>query len=200
MSARRRLVLVVAILLGIAGSAGPIAIVLGAARGESAFGDSETFGLNQVSSASVSIDVGANTLPIDTSRLAPGDRVTGQISFENDGTLPLRYALIAEFGDSTGVSLLDVLEWRIWPVPDGAPCSSTPRSSSLLFAGIMRVEQVLGDARVGADPGDRVLLAGATDVLCVDVRVPIEIGDGYQAADAVVHLVVQAEQAPEEAR
>ena len=42
MSARRRLVLVVAILLGIAGSAGPIAIVLGAARGESAFGDSET--------------------------------------------------------------------------------------------------------------------------------------------------------------
>ena len=185
------------ILLVLAALAGPVAIAFGVGRSEAAFGDSETFGLNRVASASVSVEVGTNTLPVDTTLLAPGDRLVGQISFDNEGTLRLRYAVVADLSPSSGVSLLDVLWWRIWPATT-ADCSVAPSGSALLFNGVMLDSAVLGNVAIGPDPGDRLVNPAESDVLCVDIELPLGISDAYQSAEAIVNLTVQAEQAPEE--
>ncbi len=195
----RRVILGLVILLVVAALAGPIAIAFGVGRSEAAFGDSETFGVNRIASASVSVEVGSNTLPVDTTLLAPGDRLAGQISFDNAGTLPLRYAVVAELSSRSGVSLLDVLWWRIWPART-ADCSVIPGVSGLLFDGIMLDSAVLGDVAIGPDPGDRLVDPAESDVLCVVIELPIGISDAYQSAEAIVNLTLHAEQAPEEIR
>ena len=58
----------------------------------------------------------------------------------------------------------------------------------------MQSDVVIGDPRIGSDPGDRSLAPGASDVLCLDVVLPVDTDDSYQAADAIVRLVVAAEQ------
>lgn len=194
---RRRFVVVLIVLLGVAGLAGPLGLLVGADRGEASFGDAETFGLNRASAATVAIGVGETTLPVDTSLLAPGDRVDGRVEIVNEGTLPLRYAVVAERDRSTVVSLLDVLDWSIWAGSSDAGCSPVPAPGDLLFSGSMSTDQIVGDPAIGADTGDRSLDPGQVDVLCFEVVLPVGTDDAYQAADAIVRLVVAAEQATE---
>jgi hypothetical protein len=194
---RRRGLVILTIALGLAALAGPVAIALGAQRGEAAFGDSESFGLNRVTSASVSIAVGSNTVPIETAMLAPGDRLLGQIVFENQGSLPLRYALTADTSTVGVVPLLDVLRWKIWPGSAGGVCSPASAAGQLLFDGVMDQSIVLGDPAIGQDPGDRLVDVLTTDLLCMEVELPIGVSDEYQAVGATVELFAIAEQATE---
>lgn len=192
---RRHWLLGLALLLLIAGLTGPMVIALGADRGEASFGDNETLGLNQLASASVVIDVGTNTVLLDTTAMAPGDRVGGQIVLENNGTLPLRYSLVADIGDGAA-ELLDVLEWKIWPTPASIPCG--PAVGPFVFSGLMDEPAVLGNPAVGPDTGDRVVAPSTREVLCLEVALPIQVSDGLQGAAAQVDLTVIAEQATEE--
>ena len=195
---KRRGIVVLVIGLGLAALAGPVAIAFGAQRGEAAFGDSETFGLNRVTSANVSIEVGANTVPIETATLAPGDRLFGQIVFENQGSLPLRYSLAADTSSTGTVSLLDVLRWKIWPSSAIGACSSSFAAGRMLYDGVVDRANVLGDSAVGDDPGDRLVAIGSADVLCIEVELPIGVSDEYQAVGATVELIALAEQATDD--
>ncbi len=194
---KRRGIVILVIGLGLAALAGPVAIAFGAQRGQAAFGDSETFGLNRVTSASVSIEVGANTVPIETATMAPGDRLFGEITFENQGSLPLRYSLAADTVTTGSVSLLDVLRWKIWPSLAGGTCSPSSAAGRMLFDGVMNQANVLGDPAIGDDPGDRLVAVGRTDVLCMEVELPIGVSDEYQAVGATVELIALAEHATE---
>lgn len=192
---RRRWLLALGALFLLAAVTAPVLISLGADRSEAAFGDNETLGLNQLGSASVAIDVGATTVLIDTSAMAPGDRLQGQIALENNGTLPLRYALQAEFGDGTG-ELIAALDWRIWPRPSSTPCGSPV--GPYLFEGAVTDSRLLGDPALGEDPGDRMIQPASQDVLCVEVALPIDASDVLQGARARVDLTAIAEQATED--
>lgn len=192
---RRRRLIASGILLLLAAVAVPVMISLSAARGEAAFGANETLGVNQLGSASVAIDVGPTTVLIATSAMAPGDRLQGRIALENNGTLPLRYALRAEFSDDAD-ELLAALEWKIWAQPPLPSCGSP--SGPYLFQGVVTDSGLLGSPAVGEDPGDRVVLPASQDVLCVEVALPIETSDALQGARAQIDLIAVAEQATED--
>lgn len=174
---------------------GPVVIALGADRGEAAFSDDETFGLNRLASASVSVDVGPNTVVFDTTAMAPGDQFSGPIVFENSGTLPVRYALVSDVGAGAD-RLLDVLEWRIWSAPPSGICGSA--IGPFLFEGIIDGSQVLGDVAIGIDPGDRLIQPLTEDVLCVEVALPLGVSNAFQGTEAQVDLTLVAEQATED--
>lgn len=192
---KRRSIIVGTILLVLAALIGPLAITLGADRGSASFGDNETFGLNQLTSATVSVSVGPNTVPIDVRTMAPGDRFNGEIVIENDGTLPLRYALITELSPSTQ-DLLAVLEWTIAAAPVSGDCTSSRRSQ--VFDGRVTAATFFGNPAFGEDPGDRVIAPGRTEVLCVEVELPLGVTNAFQGAEATVDLIMLAEQATED--
>ncbi len=191
---RRRLIIVATIALVLAALAGPLVISLGADRGSAAFGDNEMLGMNQLASASVSVALGPTTVLFDARNMAPGDRFEGEVVFENDGTLPLRYALVADTSDSNRL-LLEALEWRIWPAASGA-CGPAP--VQLLFEGAASDPQIFGNPAIGPDDGDRLIQPGTTDLLCLDVEFPIDVSNNLQGAGAVVELTILAEQATED--
>lgn len=191
---RRRAFIGLCILLVVAAMTGPVVIALGADRGQAAFGDDETFGLNRLASASVAVEVGPNTVEINATAMAPGDQFTGSMVFENTGTLPLRYALVSEA--QTGVvRLLDVLEWKIWPAPLSGTCG--PAVGPFLFDGFIDGTQLLGDIAIGADPGDRLIQPLKQDLLCLEVTLPIGVSNAFQGSAAQVDLTLVAEQATE---
>lgn len=190
---RRRLT-VVGILVAILIFAGP-AFVIFADRGQAAFGDNELIGLNQLGAATVDVAVGPNTVGFDVAAMAPGDRFSGTLELENEGTLPVRYAIEAERAAGSE-ALLSVLEWRIWPASGGAACATSPVGT--LFEGVMTSVDVTGSPAVGQDDGDRLIQPGDIDRLCVDVQLSIDTPNSFQGSAAVVELIVLAEQAPGE--
>lgn len=193
---RLRLSVVVMILLGLAALVGPIALVLGADRGAASFGDSEAIGMNDLESAVVDLEVGASSVPLSLEAMAPGDRRSGSIELGNAGTVPLRYAIVAEglTGRTASIDLLDVL---LWEFRLAGPAGCADRSGAVLFSGVMS-SQVVGRAEVGPDAGDRLLAPGDGETLCIDVELPIDIGNDFQAAVGEIEFVMIAEHAIEE--
>lgn len=189
---RRRTVAIVILFL-FAALTGPALVLFDTDRGEAAFGDNESIGLNELGAASVAIEVGPNTVTFNVVKMAPGDRFVGQIDVKNDGTLPLLYSLAAEpqVGEQR---LLDVLEWRIWPSNSAGSCGAPAR---LLFVGVLSGERVVGSSAIGADAGDRLIAVGSRDVLCFDVVLPIDVSNRFQNAAANIELILVAEQATE---
>ena len=53
---------------------------------------------------------------------------------------------------------------------------------------------LIGDPATGADPGDRNLLAGASEVLCFNVTLPLSTGTAFQAATSTATFTFDAEQ------
>jgi hypothetical protein len=194
---RRWLTVVALAALAIAAVTGPALLLLRAERGQAAFGDNETLGLNRLSSATVDIEPGAQGVPITVANMAPGDRLVGSIEIKNIGTLAIRYAVV---GESSPSPLADWLRWEIWPVPIGGDCLLLPRSDELLRSDLVidGVLPVLGDSRVGPDPGDRVLAPTSTDMLCTAVRLPLDAPDSLQAQRYDQEFTLVAEQRTDE--
>lgn len=190
----RRWVVLLTILFVMAAFAGPLVVLVGGQRGQAAFGDGETFGLNQLASASVDVGVGDTTLLLDATAMAPGDRLIGRLAFGNDGTLPLRYSVVADPQDRSSL-LLAELQWSIWSATSQATCSSAPADP--LFDGVVSGGALFGNPAVGADPGDRLLEPGETETLCVVVELPLGVPDSIQGSTARVDLTVFGEQATE---
>ena len=190
---KRRFPVLVVLALGLAALAGPLAILLGAGRGEASFGDSEAFGVNELSSATVALGLGPTTVPISAPLMAPGDRSTSSIELRNDGTLPLRYAVQA---DRSGRSLFlfEALVWEIWLSQSDERCVRSA-VQPLLFGGTIESETVIGNPAVGQDDGDRVIEPEGVDLLCMSALLPIDATDRYQDAAVSVDFVILAEQA-----
>ena len=130
----------------------------------------------------------------------PGDSVTGSVDVENDGTNPLRYSL-----DTTSTSVAGpnggVLNAAL-TVEVRTIDATTPGTKCDDFDGtVLQAAEVLGASNVMfGDPsptdgtGDRTVAAGATDVLCIRVSLPIATGDTYQGATATTTFTFNAEQ------
>lgn len=190
----RRWVVALTILFVLAAFAGPFVVFVGGERGQAAFGDEETFGLNELSAASVEIGIGETTVLLDASAMAPGDRLIGRLAFSNEGTLPLRYVLLADARDAAA-PLLAELEWAIWAASASTTCTPTP--SDLLFGGQVQDGPLFGDPAVGPDVGDRLLQPGQSETICMVVELPLGVPDTIQGSTAQVDLTVIGEQATE---
>jgi predicted ribosomally synthesized peptide with SipW-like signal peptide len=114
----------------------------------------------------VSLDKPDGTKYFDISNIAPGDGGTSTVTVKNDGSLELRYDLDETLTGvlATGANGLKVT------IKDSLGTVITP-----------------GDT-------NRVLAAGASEVLTVSWNLPLAAGNEYQATSAQLGLFVAAEQ------
>jgi predicted ribosomally synthesized peptide with SipW-like signal peptide len=136
------------------------------------FTDSATVGSNTFATGTVDISTSPATALLSTAAMSPGDQVTAPLTVANDGTLELRYAVTSTTTEDTlaaelvlsiksGVTTCDDANWTT----DG----------TTLYSGILGstgTTAVIGSSAAGADAGDRVLAASASEVLCFNVTLP----------------------------
>lgn len=135
------------------------------------------------------IDVVAE-LAIQITDMLPGDRQSGELTIQNMGVDPLRYALISESTDPDSKGLLTVLVAEV--KDEGSGCAAF--DGRTLYRGSL-TDAGFGSPLSGAQPGDRILGPAERETLCVVVSLPDGAGDRHQLAMTATTFTVVAEHA-----
>jgi hypothetical protein len=129
------------------------------------------------------------------SRMLPGDVVTKPLTVVNSGTLPLRYAVTSTTTEARFAAQLDMV------VKTGVSNCSTAgfgADGTAVYGpgdfGTPAGVPVVGDVATGAQPGDRDVAPGVTEVLCVQVSLPATSDNSYQGRTTTSNLRFVAEQ------
>lgn len=133
------------------------------------FSDQEVLAGNRLGAGTLDISIGNETVRFAVSNMAAGDRATGQLQVENNGTLPLTFTLTSF---ATATPLRDALDIVAWSV-DGA-CTAVPPGSAELW-------RPLG----GPDTSNPLAVSGAlavgdSQLICMSAQLPIDIGPSAQ--------------------
>ena len=127
--------------------------------------------------------------------MAPSDVVTSPLTVTNDGSLQQRYAMTSVTNENTLAAQLDMT------VKTGVTTHSTAgfgTDGTTLYGpgdlGSTGATEIFGDATAGADSGDRTLAASASEVLCVQVSLPLATGNSFQGLSSSAALNFYAEQ------
>jgi hypothetical protein len=129
--------------------------------------------------------------------MMPGDSVTQALTVNNDGSAELRYAVSASATDLDGAALKDQLTLTIKTVDTttpGVPCDDF--DGTQLYSGDVdgATGALIGDNSQGVQAGDRVVAAGASEVLCFQVGLPLATGNSAQNASTDATFTFDAEQ------
>ena len=183
---RRRLITTVAI-LGMAGL-GMTSLVTSAI-----FTDNDDTGRSGITTGSVDITAGEDasfTLP--PGNLAPGDEVVSPVTVTNAGSLALVYDVQYAATSSDAAGLAGALSLDVFALP-AASCTTDGVAAATAIGS--------ADAPLAGTPtlvvdGDRSLIAGAAEDLCVRVSLPEDLGNAYQNSSADIALTFLATQDP----
>lgn len=188
------LVLVSVMAIGLAAS-------LSGVVGFAFFSDVATNTTNTFSTGTLDISTSPSTAFISFSRMAPGDRVVEDLMVQNNGSLDLRYAVTSTASNDDGKGLRQQLELTIWDeaaeADAGQTCQSSAPAAVLYGPGDLAGASetaLVGDASQGEQPGDRTLAAGASEVLCFLVELPLTTSNAYQNATTSATFRFYAEQ------
>lgn len=170
-----------------------LATVASGAMSLALFTDQETvdgtFGSGSIALDATKVDA----LTLTTSDMMPGDSVTDDVVIENDGTSELRYSLSTSSTNLDAKDLRDVLTLTIKGLDvDGVGCDSFDGASVLAETALNGAG--FGSPVAGADAGDRVLAAAASETLCFRVSLPSGTGNAYQGASTTTTFTFDAEQ------
>ena len=136
----------------------------------------------------ITLTAGASlTIDMSAGGAVPGSVSNARHVIANIAGAPLRYALVSESANADGKDLRSVLNVTI-TVCDGA--DSTPLYNGPLGA----ASAAFGDARIGADPGDRVLEPGERVTLCFETAVSPAAGNEFQGATTRTRWTIRSEQ------
>lgn len=139
--------------------------------------------------ATGTIDINSNpALMAAVTAMMPGDDETQALTISNDGSGDLRYAIAVGATNALG----DALELTV-KEEDGAGGCAAFDGASVLAATALNGAAV-GDAAQGADAGDRDLAAGASEVLCFRVSLPLSADNTLQGATSAATFTFDAEQ------
>lgn len=158
------------------------------------FTDAENVTGNTFTTGSVDLVATPATAVVTATAMVPGDQQTAPLDVANSGTLELRYAVTSTTTEDvlaselvltikSGVTTCDDANWTV----DGA----------VLYTGILGASggtAIIGDVAQGAQAGDRVLAAGANEVLCVNVTLPLTAPDTVQGLTSTATFAFAAEQ------
>ena len=122
------------------------------------------------------------------SNMLPGDTSTQALTVTNGGTGVLRYAISVAATNPLGTALLLTIK-----AEDGGGGCAAFTGSSILAATTLN-GAALGSSLQGADLGDRVLAASASEVLCMRVSLPLSTGNALQASSSAATFTFAAEQ------
>ena len=123
--------------------------------------------------------------------MAPGDAIVQPLTLSNAGPLALRYALTTSATDADGLALRDRLLLTVWRKGSG-PCSSG--DAGVLYGPGPLSRATVGDPAQRQQAGDRLLAAGAAEVLCFRAELPLATGNAYQGAVTSATFAFDTEQ------
>ncbi len=184
---------------------GGLAALLGAAS-QAIWTDSDAVGGNDFATGSISLTT-APTSAIWTpvTDQVPGDRASGFLTVTNAGTAELRYAVS---GSNTDATLSAGMNVRIGEEGITAGCEFpyhntdgtlvTLTDDTPLFAGTLDTALLIGNSAQGDDAtpggGDRTLTAGANEVLCFSVVLPLSAANSLQSLSNTTTFTFDSEQ------
>jgi len=186
---RRRPLLLLAVLAAVGIGAAQFSLAL--------FTDTETVD-GVFSAGSIDLDgVKIDALTLSTGALMPGDVITDDVVVDNVGTAQLRYAMTTSSTNPDTKLLRDVLSLTVKTIDVTTPLTPCDNfdGTSVLPATVLGFNTAkFGDVTSGAQAGDRVLNAGASETLCFRVTLPQGTGNPYQSATTTTTFSFAAEQ------
>ena len=157
------------------------------------FTDTASVGSNTFATGTVDINATPATAVITMPAMVPGDQVTAPLTVSNDGSLELRYAIeSATTEDVLASELVLTVKSGVTTCDD----ANWAADGTTLYAGRLGstgTDALVGSSAPGADPGDRVLASTASEVLCLNVTLPIAATAG-QGTTTTATLDFLAEQ------
>jgi hypothetical protein len=163
------------------------------------FTDTATVDDNVFSTGSIDISVQPATAAIGMTGMVPGDEVTEPLTVSNDGTIELRYAVTSTTTEDVLAALLELT------IKSGVTtCTNAgfDTDGAILYGpdvlGSTTGVNVIGDPAQGAQAGDRVLAAAASEVLCFNVLLPSDVttGEGLTTTATLDFIAEQTQNNP----
>lgn len=165
------------------------------------FSDVATNTTNTFSTGTLDVSTSPASAFISYSGMAPGDSVVAGLTVQNAGSLDLRYAITSEATNPDGKGLRAQLDLTVWDEAAegdaGQGCASSPPGTVLYGPDVLggaSETTIVGDTSQGEQAGDRTLAAGASEVLCFLVELPLSTGNSYQNATTSATFRFYAEQ------
>jgi predicted ribosomally synthesized peptide with SipW-like signal peptide len=163
------------------------------------FTDQEVVGNNAFDTGTLDLVASDNDAFITMSAMVPGDEVTMPLTMTNSGTIELRYSAISV---TTEATLAGELELSVMEGVSAANCTNagwdTSGGTAIYDAGPLGTTTpglaLFGDNTAGQDSGDRVLAAGANEVLCFHVTLPTSATNASQNTSTTATFTFDAEQ------
>ena len=165
------------------------------------FTDTATVGSNAFNTGTLEIST-SPTSAVWTAVTAgvPGDRATGALTVSNGGSADLRYAVS---GSNTSATLSGSMSLRI-ALQNGGSCdfpyhntdgtTASLTDDTQLYVGLLDASALIGSNAQGDQAGDRNLSAGADEVLCFAVVLPLSAGNASQGLSNATTFTFDAEQ------
>jgi len=136
------------------------------------------------------IDIESNPAVVTAvSAMMPGDTATDSLTISNAGTADLRYAMTTAATNALG----DELDLEVREEDADGGCDDFD-GAAVVAGGTALDGAAFGDATPGADAGDRDLAAGASEVLCFRVSLPLTTDNTFQGASSTATFTFDAEQ------
>ena len=120
--------------------------------------------------------------------MLPGDTATQALTVTNAGTGDLRYAMSTVATNALGAQL----QLTVKTQDGGGGCAAFTGTSVLTITTLNGA--AIGSNVQGANPGDRNLAAGTSEVLCFRVSLPLSTGNTFQGVSSAVTFTFDAEQ------
>ena len=118
--------------------------------------------------------------------MIPGDQVTKPLTVFNNGNLPLRYALVSAATNNDGKNLMSQLKLTIKSGVTTCTNAGFSVNGQTLYGpaalGSLSGLNVIGNPAQGFQSGDRALLPGANETLCLNVGLTVSAGNEFQNA------------------
>jgi hypothetical protein len=121
--------------------------------------------------------------------MMPGDADTAPLTIANAGNAALRYAMSAAATNALGGQL----ELTVRAEDAGGGCGAF-NGAVIVASGTVLNGAGFGSSTQGAQAGDRTLAAGASEVLCFRVSLPLSTGNPFQGVTSVATFAFAAEQ------
>lgn len=185
LSKHRRLALPAAIALMSLGG-------LSALASSATFSDNESPGSNAFSSGTVDLTTAPTSSVISFSTMAPGDMTVAPLTVANSGSLETRYAVRSSATNTDSKGLASAL---VTTIKTGVTCTAAgfDTGGTVLYSGTLGAVAI-GDPAQGAQAGDRILAAAASESLCIRAQLPLSAPNTVQGASTSATFDFTAEQ------
>ncbi len=118
--------------------------------------------------------------------ILPGDGGSQTVTVSNSGTGALRYAMSSASTDEDTKGLAAQMTLLV-------EVGACPSAEATIYTGPLS-DALFGSVITGADTGDRLISAGATETLCFTWGFPIASGNAFQDAATSTTFTFDAEQ------